>query len=205
MSRAATANALLRRLLMLLFLLAAVQAAFGASQLPALSAAWFDLRGEPVLFLPTWQIMWTHVLLAGALVAAFWIGPERWVDVPRTERRPDPRDALLRLAAWLGILTLLALTALMQLVYDANRRPIPTLEPRVAGALVGGYGLFVAFWGWAWRRTRRSALQPGGLDAAAGGGAPGRPGGSATDGASRRPEGPEGSSERPEGPDRPAR
>jgi hypothetical protein len=164
MSRTATANALLRRLLMLLFLLSALQAAFGASQLPGLSAAWFDARGEAVVFVPTWQIMWTHVFVAAALVAGFWIGPERWLDVPRSELRPDPRDGLLRLAAWLGIVTLLVLTALMQLVYDANRRPIPVVEPRGAGMLLGSYALFIAFWVWAWRRSRRAALRALGLE-----------------------------------------
>jgi hypothetical protein len=159
MSRTATANALLRRLLMLLFLLATVQAAFGASQLPGLSAAWFDLRGQAVLFLPTRWIMWAHVSAAATLAAGFWFMPDRWIDVPRSDRRPDPRDSLLRLAAWLGILTLLVLAALMQLVYDANRQPIPTIRPGAVALLLGGYLLFVGFWAAAWRRVRTAALQ----------------------------------------------
>lgn len=152
-------HGLLRRLLLLLFLLSAVQAALNASELPALSAAWFGLDGEARLYLPTWQIMWIHVGVAAALVAGFWLVPERWIDVPPSDRRPDPRAALLRLSVWFGIVTLLALTALMQLVYDANRQPIPALAIGRVGMLAAAYGLFAGVWGALWRRTRREALR----------------------------------------------
>lgn len=148
---------LLRRLLLLLFVLAAVQAALHASRLPALSAAWFGASGAALLYLPTWQIMWLHAGLAAVLVAVFWLGPPRWVRVPDSGRRPDPRDALLRMWTWLGILALLVLTAAMELVYEANRRPIPAVRPGVLYGLLGSYAAFVAFWTWAYRRTRQAA------------------------------------------------
>lgn len=153
---------LLRRLLLLLFLVASLQGAWNASQLPALSAVAFDLgpggNGEATFYLPTWQIMWLHVGAAAVLAAAFWLFPERWVDVPATGRRPDPREGLLRLATWLGIVTLLTLTALMQLVYDANRAAIPTLRLGAVTALLGAYVAFVAGWAWAWRHVRARAF-----------------------------------------------
>lgn len=152
------ASRLLRRLLLLLFVLAVVQAALNASRLPGLSAAWFDASGDARLYVETWRLMWVHALSAGVLAVVFWLGPPRWVDVPQSERRPDPRDGLLRMWIWLGILTLLVQTALMQLVYDANGRPIPHLAPGTALALLGSYALFVAFWTWGYRRARRAAL-----------------------------------------------
>ncbi len=148
---------LLRRLLLLLFVLAAVQAALNASRLPALSAAWFGLSGEALLYLPTWQVMWAHAGFAAVLVAVFWLGPPRWVRVPDSGRRPDPRDALLRLWTWLGILALLVATAAMQLVYDANRQPIPAVRPGVLYGLLAAYAAFVAFWTIAYRRARQAA------------------------------------------------
>jgi drug/metabolite transporter (DMT)-like permease len=102
--------------------------------------------------------MWAHAALAAVLVAVFWLGPPRWVDVPDSGRRPDPRDALLRLWTWLGILALLVLTAAMQLVYDANRRPIPELQAGAMVLLLASFAAFVAFWAWAYRRARRAAL-----------------------------------------------
>jgi hypothetical protein len=156
---AGSGHRLLRRLLLLLFVLAAVQAALNASRLPALSAAWFAPSGEGRLYVPTWQLMWAHAAAAGALVATFWLGPPRWVDLPESERRPDPRDALLRLWTWLGILTLLVLTAAMELIYDANRRPIPTLRPAALYGLLAAFAAFVVFWAWAYRRTRRAAAR----------------------------------------------
>jgi hypothetical protein len=150
---------LLRRLLLLLFVLAAVQAALNASRLPALSAAWFGPSGEALLYVPTWWLMWAHAAVAGLLVAAFWLGPPRWVRVPESGRRPDPRDALLRLWTWLGILALLVVTAAMQLVYDANRQPIPAIRPGVLYGLLAAYAAFVAFWTVAYRRTRK-AVEP---------------------------------------------
>jgi hypothetical protein len=157
-----SAFGLLRRLLLLLFLVASLQAAWNASQLPALSAIGFDLRvgadGEATFYLPTWQIMWLHVGAAAVLAAGFWLFPERWIDVPSSGRRPDPRDGLLRLATWLGIVTLLTLTALMQLVYDANRAAIPSLRVGAVAALLGAYVAFVAGWLWAWRHVRTRAF-----------------------------------------------
>jgi hypothetical protein len=161
---AGSGHRLLRRLLLLLFVLAAVQAALNASRLPALSAAWFAPSGEGRFYVPTWQLMWAHAAAAGALVATFWLGPPRWVGLPDSERRPDPRDALLRLWTWLGILTLLVLTAAMELIYDANRRPIPHLRPAGLYGLLAAFAAFVAFWAWAYRRTRRAA-DDGGTDA----------------------------------------
>ncbi len=147
-----------RRLLLLLFLVAALQAAYNASRLPALSAIGFEPTGEAAFYLPTWQIMWLHVGVAAAVAAFFWLVPDRWVDVPPSRLRPDPREGLLRLATWLGILTLLTLTALMQLVYDANLQAIPQLAVGAVALLLAAYATFVVLWAWAWRRVRARAF-----------------------------------------------
>lgn len=159
-----SAFGLLRRLLLMLFLVAALQAAWNASQLPALSAVGFDGNGDGTWYLPTWQIMWLHVGAAAVLAAGFWIVPERWIDVPPSPRRPDPREGLLRLATWLGIVTLLTLGALMQLIYDANRPSIPRLPVGSALGLVGAWLAFVIGWTWAWRHVRARALAAAGCD-----------------------------------------
>jgi hypothetical protein len=50
------------------------------------------------------------------------------------------------------------LTAAMQLVYDANRQPIPEVRPAVLFGLAAAHAGFVMFWAWAYARTRRAAL-----------------------------------------------
>jgi membrane associated rhomboid family serine protease len=149
------ADRLLRRLLLLLFVLSAVQAALNAAELPALSALGFESSGEALYYLPTWQIMWLHVGASAALAAVFWVLPERW---------PLPRDAggglapharaRQRLLVWLGILTLLLLTAAMQFVYDANRTAIPHLRWPPLLALAAAYLAFLGAWLALWRRSR---------------------------------------------------
>lgn len=152
-----SADGLLRRLLLVLFLLSAVQAALNAAELPALSAAWFDRTGEALHYLETWRLMWVHVGIAAAIAAAFWVLPTRLVPHAEPARRPDPRAAALRRWHWLGILTLLALTALAQLVYDANRTAIPRLPLRSVLLLLGSYAAFVATWALVYARSRRAA------------------------------------------------
>jgi hypothetical protein len=153
-----SAYGLHRRLLLLLFLVASLQAAYNASRLPALSALGFDLTGEAAFYLPTWQIMWLHVGVAAVIAAFFWLVPDRWVDVPPSRLRPDPREGLLRLATWLGIVSLLTLTALMQLVYDANLQAIPQLATGTVTVLAVAYVAFVALWAYAWQRVRARAF-----------------------------------------------
>jgi hypothetical protein len=120
---------LLRRLLLLLLLLAVLQATLNVAQLPALSALWFDASGEALVYVPSVEIMWLHVALAGAHAAAFWLMP-------------------MRHAAWLGIITLVLLAALAQLVYDANRSIIPHLAIGRAAALLAGYAACLALFAW---------------------------------------------------------
>lgn len=150
-----SADGLLRRLLLVLFLLSAVQAALNAAALPALSAVWFDAAGEALHYGETWRFMWLHVGVAAGVAAAFWVLPHRLVAHPETARRPDPRAAALRRWHWLGIVTLLVLTATLQLVYDANRAAIPRLPMRTVGTLVGSYVAFVALWAWLYAREAR--------------------------------------------------
>lgn len=150
-----SADGLLRRLLLVLFLLSAVQAALNAAELPALSAVWFDRAGEALYYVETWRFMWVHVAIATALAAAFWVLPDRLVAHPDAPRRPDPRAAALRRWHWLGIVSLVVLTALAQLVYDANRAVIPRLPLARVGLLLAAYAAFVAAWALVYSRRRR--------------------------------------------------
>lgn len=149
-----SADGLLRRLLLMLCLLAAVQAALNAAQLPALSAVWFDRAGEALHYVETWRLMWWHVGTAAATTAAFWLLPRRLVPPADPGRRPDTRAAALRRWDWLGILTLVVLTAFAQLVYDANRTAIPQLALREAAFLFASYAAFVALWAVSYARAR---------------------------------------------------
>lgn len=159
-----SADGLLRRLLLVLFLLSAVQAALNAAALPALSAVWFDLAGEALHYAETWRLMWLHVGTAAAIAAAFWVLPHRLVPhAAEAGRRPDPRAGALRRWHWLGILTLVALTALAQLVYDANRAAIPRLGLRNVALLGGSYAALAVLWGVAYARARTAESARGAL------------------------------------------
>jgi len=141
---------LLRRLLLLLLLLAVLQAALNVMQLPALSALWFDAAGAALVYVPSVELMWLHAGLASALAALFWLVPPRLAG---GEPGTAAHVAALRLAAWLGIITLLLLAALAQLVYDANRANIPRLAVGKAGALLASYAVFLVLIVWLRRRS----------------------------------------------------
>ncbi|MFO0336267.1 MAG: hypothetical protein ACK53C_14845 [Pseudomonadota bacterium] len=158
-----TNDGLVRRLLLVALVLSIVQAAWHLVQLPALSAAWFDAAGEPRVFVPTQWLAWGHAGLACAVAAAAWLVPE--FGGPRQTAGPSQRPGVAGLAesatayaerrarerhvwrvTWLGLVTLLVLGAIAQLVYDANRTPIPRLDVEAVLWIGAGYGAFLLLW-----------------------------------------------------------
>ncbi len=139
----------LRRIYLLLALLALLQPAVHARLLPNRVAAWFGLDGSPLLWTTRPWLLGTMSGIVLALALATIIGLRAWCG---RHDDADRAEACQRLGLWFGLVTTGFVVCVFQLVLEANARLIPQLPMGTLGWLAGSYVAFAAVWAWLARR-----------------------------------------------------
>ncbi len=163
-----------RYVIVILVLLAALQAVHYGPLLPDPVPTHFERNGEPSEWTPKTQYLLVNYASIAALAALFfWLPgsirrvPDDWVNMPRKdywlapERRAETMDALQRQMEWLGAATIALLVGITQLTIEAALSGRP-LDSQAFWLLPGAYLLFALVWTmrfvrWGTRRPERDS------------------------------------------------
>ncbi len=147
-----------RFFILLLVVLALLQAVHYAPLLPEQVATHFNAAGQPDGWSSGSEYLVTNLLLCGGMAALFLLLtgvmkklPNEWINMPHKdywlapERRDATLSALQKQMEWLGAATLTLLVGITQLTIEANLSSRP-LDNQIFWLLFGSYMIYAIVW-----------------------------------------------------------
>ncbi len=147
-----------RFFILVLVVLALLQAVHYAPLLPEQVATHFNAAGQPDGWSSSSEYLVTNLLLCGGMAALFLLVtslmkklPNEWINMPHKdywlapERRDATLSALQKQMEWLGAATLALLVGITQLTIEANLSSGP-LDNQIFWLLFGSYMIYAVVW-----------------------------------------------------------